>query len=121
MYWKAERECKNGVYGNWTILRIKGEQGSPGTSPFVVDCNNEMDSIACSASGTAIEATNLYTEISAFYGSASKTTECTIRLVSNDTGGTVKLVTSGNSTAAGTDISSATSMSYGQFIRVSFS
>ena len=31
MYWRAERECKNGVWGDdWTILRIKGEKGDNG-------------------------------------------------------------------------------------------
>jgi hypothetical protein len=32
MYWRAERECKNGVWGSWTIVRIKGEKGDPGTN-----------------------------------------------------------------------------------------
>lgn len=32
MYWRAERECVNGVWGSWTIVRIKGEKGDPGTS-----------------------------------------------------------------------------------------
>ena len=31
MYWRAERECKNGVWGSWTIVRIKGEKGDTGT------------------------------------------------------------------------------------------
>ena len=31
MYWRAERECINGVWGNWTILRIKGEKGNTGS------------------------------------------------------------------------------------------
>lgn len=30
MYWRAERECINGVWGDWTIVRIKGEKGDPG-------------------------------------------------------------------------------------------
>lgn len=30
MYWRAERECKNGVWGDWTITRIKGEKGDKG-------------------------------------------------------------------------------------------
>lgn len=30
MYWRAERECKNGVWGSWTIVRIKGEKGNKG-------------------------------------------------------------------------------------------
>lgn len=27
MVWRAERRCENGVWGSWTILRIKGEKG----------------------------------------------------------------------------------------------
>ncbi len=30
MYWRAEREKKNGEWGDWTIVRIKGERGDPG-------------------------------------------------------------------------------------------
>lgn len=30
MIWRAERECINGVWSNWTISRIKGEQGTAG-------------------------------------------------------------------------------------------
>ncbi len=30
MYWRAEREKKNGEWGNWTIVRIKGEKGNNG-------------------------------------------------------------------------------------------
>jgi hypothetical protein len=30
MYWRAERECKNGAWGSWTIIRIKGEKGDQG-------------------------------------------------------------------------------------------
>lgn len=30
MYWRAERECVNGVWGEWSILRIKGEKGDTG-------------------------------------------------------------------------------------------
>ena len=30
MLWRAERECANGVWGNWIIVRIKGETGGTG-------------------------------------------------------------------------------------------
>lgn len=30
MVWRAERRCKNGVWGDWTITRIKGDQGPSG-------------------------------------------------------------------------------------------
>lgn len=29
-YWRAERECVNGAYGDWTIMRVKGEKGEEG-------------------------------------------------------------------------------------------
>ena len=32
MYWRAEREKKNGVWGDWVIVRIKGEAGDAGRS-----------------------------------------------------------------------------------------
>jgi len=34
MYWRAEREKKNGEWGDWTIVRIKGERGDTGQSSF---------------------------------------------------------------------------------------
>ena len=36
MYWRAERECVNGVWGSWTIVRIKGETGNHGKHTAVV-------------------------------------------------------------------------------------
>jgi len=30
MYWRAERTCVNGVWNDWIIIRIKGEQGTVG-------------------------------------------------------------------------------------------
>lgn len=30
MLWRAERQKKNGTWGDWTIVRIKGEKGEPG-------------------------------------------------------------------------------------------
>ena len=32
MYWRAEREKKNGVWSDWVIVRIKGETGNAGRS-----------------------------------------------------------------------------------------
>lgn len=32
MLWRAERECVNGVQGNWVIVRIKGEAGETGAT-----------------------------------------------------------------------------------------
>lgn len=30
MLWRAERECINGTWGSWTVVRIKGEKGDKG-------------------------------------------------------------------------------------------
>ena len=30
MIWRAEREYRNGEWGNWIIMKIKGEQGPQG-------------------------------------------------------------------------------------------
>lgn len=36
MYWRAEREKKNGVWGSWTVIRIKGERGNDGGNTATV-------------------------------------------------------------------------------------
>ena len=67
MYWRAERENKNGVWGSWTITRIKGEKGdaSPGLS---IDISNEVDGLAVGSDEKLSVATNLETSVSAFLG-----------------------------------------------------
>lgn len=40
MFWRAEREKKNGAWGSWTILRIKGEKGD---NSVRIDLDNESD------------------------------------------------------------------------------
>ena len=44
MYWRAERECKNGEWGDWTIVRIKGEAGE--------NASRIVSVYRCLASGT---------------------------------------------------------------------
>ena len=95
--------------------------GKAGTSPFIADLDNEMDSVACDSSGEAVAQSRLYTKISAFYGSTDVTAQCTVQLTSNSTNGTVKLVSSNTDTGTGTTITSATSMSSSRYIRVEFS
>lgn len=38
MYWRAERECVNGVWGSWTVVRIKGEAGNNATTTAMKYC-----------------------------------------------------------------------------------
>lgn len=39
MIWRAERHFKNGSWGNWTIEKIKGEQGPEGASGYSIIMN----------------------------------------------------------------------------------
>ena len=123
----ASADFQNADLANYTVIDREtipvvadGMKGDDGTSPFVADLDNEMDSVACDASGNAAALTRLYTKVSAFYGSTEKTSECTVQCTSNNTGGTVQLVSSNTQTTSGTNISSATSMSSAQYIRVEF-
>ena len=38
MLWRAERECINGTWGSWTVVRIKGEKGDTGARSFKSTC-----------------------------------------------------------------------------------
>lgn len=54
MYWRAEREKKNGVWGAWTIIRIKGEKGD--TPENLVSCYRwYLDGITPAAPTTRTE------------------------------------------------------------------
>lgn len=77
--WRAERKVSNGVYdGAWTITRIKGEKGD---SNVIADLDNEVQSIACDATGKATAAYTLTTNVSMWYG----TTELTLSSITNTT------------------------------------
>ena len=57
MIWRAERECINGVWSNWTISRIKGERGVGVSGPFVstvfTRTNKDISSLNISETVTA--------------------------------------------------------------------
>ena len=38
IYWRAERKTENGIAGEWTIYRVKGEQGNPGQAKYASIC-----------------------------------------------------------------------------------
>jgi len=99
-----------------------GEDGADGTSPWIADLDNEMDSVACDSDGYATDTTMLYAKVSAFYGSTEKTSECTVQCTSanNTSGGSVQLVASRGQTSGGTAITTAQSMASAQYIRVAF-
>ena len=72
MYWRAEREKKNGVWGNWTILRIKGEKGDDALA-LTVDISNEVDGIAVGSDGVLDINVPLSTSVAMYYGSDPET------------------------------------------------
>jgi len=47
-----------------------GEDGNDGTSPWIADLSNEMDSVACTLEGKPTSAQSLSTEIHLYYGSS---------------------------------------------------
>ena len=49
--WRAERHCKNGVWGNWAVEKIKGEKGNPGESAVRYYMTVTPDSIVKNADG----------------------------------------------------------------------
>jgi hypothetical protein len=59
MYWRAEREKVNGVWGDWVIVRIKGEKGeyiegfeieyTPGVIRFKFDEGLKRETLAASS------------------------------------------------------------------------
>ena len=53
MHWMAERECKNGVWGNWVITKIKGEQGENGDDAVAYSLAPTATSLSFGYSGGA--------------------------------------------------------------------
>lgn len=47
--WMAQRQNINGVWGAWTIVRVKGEKGESGQASFLLDLDNEMAGIPVNA------------------------------------------------------------------------
>ena len=60
MIWRAERQKKNGTWGSWAIVKVKGETGEPGKKgedgksgedAVTIDIDNEMDSVPVNNEG----------------------------------------------------------------------
>ena len=70
MIWRAERTQKNGVWGTWTIVRVKGEKGE---DSVVLDLDNEMDSVAVNSSGITTSAVNITIHATLYKGASPVT------------------------------------------------
>ena len=70
MIWRAERTQKNGVWGAWTIVKVKGEKGE---DSVVLDLDNEMDSVAVNSSGITTSAVNITIHATLYKGASPVT------------------------------------------------
>ena len=70
MIWRAERTQKNGVWGTWTIVKVKGEKGE---DSVVLDLDNEMDSVAVNSSGITTSAVNITINATLYKGASPVT------------------------------------------------
>ena len=90
MLWRAERECVNGTWGSWTIVRIKGEkgdkgdqgdQGNPGTNAPYIELSRTSILYQANNSGYSVAAQDF--PITAYLKVNGQT--CSISSVSNIT------------------------------------
>lgn len=72
--WTATRVTYTDTNGTVAYLNKKcvGYWGTDGTSPWIADLSNEMDSVACDLSGKPTAAKSLTTTIALFYGQTPK-------------------------------------------------
>lgn len=63
---------KTSTTNDWSSVRKLVEDGEPGTSAWIADLDNEMDSVACNLSGNPTASTTVQTNLSMFYGSSKK-------------------------------------------------
>lgn len=72
MIWRAERTQKNGVWGTWTIVKVKGEKGE---DSVVLDLDNEMDSVAVDSDGKIRLAQTVTINATIYKGASAQTIE----------------------------------------------
>lgn len=61
MLWRAERECVNGAWGNWIIVRIKGETGGTGAQGKGIQSITEYYLATSQSTGVTRTGTNGWT------------------------------------------------------------
>lgn len=67
MYWRAEREYKNGEWSSWTILRIKGEKGDTGKGIALVETEYALGSSYTSAPNASSFSSDFPTMTNGYY------------------------------------------------------
>lgn len=70
--WMAFRNVRNGVFGVWSVVRIKGEDGASGTGYTVVS-HNPMESLAVGSDGVASIEKDFFVQIDVFMNATQLT------------------------------------------------
>lgn len=81
--WQAVRDNDNGVYGDWVIQRIKGEQGSSGMG-YTVISDNPVETLAVGSDSTTSSLRTFKISISVYRNSDQLTPKITGPLTSTD-------------------------------------
>ena len=110
MLWWAKRDyvynsgTGKSAWGNFGLVTLHNRYSKDGTSPWIADLDNEMDSIACDVNGHPTASTAVQTNLSFFYGSTKKSfkiTGVTINGSASKTGVTLNYpTTAGNALTA---------------------
>lgn len=75
MIWRAERQKKNGTWGSWVIVKVKGETGAKGEAgkdAITLDLDNQMDSISVDSDGNVKLSQTVTTHATIFKGATAQ-------------------------------------------------
>lgn len=72
MIWRAERQKKNGTWGSWAIVKVKGETGEKGEDAVILDLDNQMDSISVDSGGNVKLSQTATTHATIFKGATAQ-------------------------------------------------
>lgn len=70
--WWASRKKSDGVWQAFGSVDLHNRYAKDGTSPWIADLDNEMDSVACDNDGKPVVQQAVSTNVSLFYGSQKK-------------------------------------------------
>ena len=70
--WWASRKKSDGVWQAFGSVDLHNRYAKDGTSPWIADLDNEMDSVACDNDGKPVVQQTVSTNVSLFYGSQKK-------------------------------------------------
>lgn len=99
--WWASRKKSDGVWQAFGSVDLHNRYAKDGTSPWIADLDNEMDSVACDNDGKPVVQQTVSTNVSLFYGSQKKAFITSVN--GGDTGITISFVNKTEATAKDSD------------------